>query len=279
MSEDKPQIEEFASRENAWVRARILKDDPPAEGSLQQIAERARDMAANSLGTRHVAYAVALLNLGVYYDFTMHNWSRARELFDEAREILQESKTGRALYADALFELGAARKERKLSTDNPKQTEDYLDESLFVQRQLSAERLAASEAQGSGPWIDRLDEACFHHSQDEDRAARNPTATGWEEQFAAGLQVIADIITRHRDYLREYQAAPSRCATPLEVCERLVAFRPTDVKWLRQLADAYDVIGGEQSGADQVASLRAASFFRQRLAALGQPPVSSNDGR
>jgi hypothetical protein len=174
------------------------------------------------------------------------------------------------LYADALFQLGTARKERKLATDDPQKTEDYLQESLSVQRQLSAEKLAANEAQESGPWIDRLDEACFYHKLDEDRAAADPTATGWEEQFAGGLQVIADIVTRHRDYLREYQAVPQWCDTPIQVCERLAAFRPTDAKWLGQLADAYDVIGGEQSGADQLASLRAASLFRERLAALGQ---------
>jgi hypothetical protein len=270
MSDDKAQIEEFASRENAWVRARLLKENPPAEGTLQQIAERARDMAANSLGTRHVAYAVALLNLGIYYDFILRDGSRATEALEEARDLLQESTTGRTLYADALFQLGTARKERKLPTDDPKKTEDYLNESISIQRQLSAERLAANEAQQSGPWIDRLDEACFYHQQDEDRAAANPTATGWEEQFAGGLQVIADLVSRHRDYLRQYQAAPQCCATPLHVCERLAAFRPTDAEWLRQLADAYDVISGEQSGDDQLASSRAASFFRERLIALSQ---------
>ena len=60
MSDDTAVIEEHASKENDWVRARILKRDPPPEGPLLKIAERARDMAANSLGTRHSAYAVAL---------------------------------------------------------------------------------------------------------------------------------------------------------------------------------------------------------------------------
>lgn len=270
MSDSEAEIEELASRENAWVRARILKQDPPAEGTLQQIAERARDMAANSLGTRHAAYAVALLNLAIYYDFTLHNSSRADELLAQARDLLQDSKAGRASYADALFELGTARKERKLAADDPKRTEDYLNESISVQRQLSAERLAANEAQDSGPWIDRMDEACFYHYRDEERAAANPTATGWEEQFAAGLKVVADIVSEHRDYLRRYQASPRCGATPLDVCERLAAFRPTDADWLRQLADAYDIIGGEQSGDEQLATLRAASFFRERLNALTQ---------
>ena len=63
MPDDIAGLEEAARSENDWVRARILKRDPPAEGSLLKIAQRARDMAANSLGTRHSAYAVALQNL------------------------------------------------------------------------------------------------------------------------------------------------------------------------------------------------------------------------
>jgi hypothetical protein len=48
MSDDKAPIEEAASSENDWVRARILNQDPPPEGSLLKIAERARNMAAPS---------------------------------------------------------------------------------------------------------------------------------------------------------------------------------------------------------------------------------------
>jgi hypothetical protein len=70
MSNDRLLIEEAASSENDWVLARILSRDPPPEGSLLKIAERARDMAANSLGTQHSAYAVSLQNLGVYYDLS-----------------------------------------------------------------------------------------------------------------------------------------------------------------------------------------------------------------
>lgn len=49
MSDDKARLEEAGRSENEWVRARILKQDLAAEGSLLKIAERARDMAANSL--------------------------------------------------------------------------------------------------------------------------------------------------------------------------------------------------------------------------------------
>jgi hypothetical protein len=274
MSDDKGQIEEYAKSENDWVRARIIKRDPPPEGSLLQIAERARDMAANSLGTQHWAYALALLNLGIYYDFIEHNTAKAQELIDQASAIVEESKTGSALYADALFHLGTARKERKLPTDDPRITEGYLNQALFIHRRLSAERLLANETVASGPWMDHLDEACAYHSRDEETAAANSMATGWEKRFASGLQMIASIITRHRDYLREHHASPWGCATPPQVCERLAAFAPTDAEWMRQLADAYDMIGNEQSGSDQLASFRAALFFRERLIALDQQRAS-----
>ena len=91
MSDDKTKIEQAASSENDWVRARILKRDPPPEGSLLKIAERARDMAANSLGDRHSAYAVSLQNLGLYYDAIENDTSKAHELFAQARAILKQN--------------------------------------------------------------------------------------------------------------------------------------------------------------------------------------------
>src|SRR3990170_7803594 len=90
-SEDEALIERAAASENDWVRARILQKDPPLEGSLLQIAERARNMAANSLGRHHPAYAVALQNLGIYYDFIEHDVDTAIRFFDEARAVLKES--------------------------------------------------------------------------------------------------------------------------------------------------------------------------------------------
>jgi tetratricopeptide (TPR) repeat protein len=272
MSDDKAQIEEAAKSENNWVRARIFKQDLPQTRTLLQVAERARDMAANSLGTQHPAYAGALLNLGVYYDFVEHETVKAQELFEQARAILDQTQAGATLYAEALFELGAARNKRKLATDDPQITKAYLN----VHRRLSAKRLAAEESRGSGPWIDRLDEACIYHSLDEETAAANPTAKGWEERFASSLLAIAEIIIRHLDYLRESKASDAwGCTTPPQVYERLAAFAPTDSEWLRQLAEAYDVIGNEQSGADQLASFRAALFFREQLIALEQLHVST----
>jgi tetratricopeptide (TPR) repeat protein len=91
MPDDAARIEEAATSENDWVRARILKRDPPAEGPLLKIAQRARDMAANSLGTRHWAYAVALQNLGLYYDVIENDAAKANELFGQARAILREN--------------------------------------------------------------------------------------------------------------------------------------------------------------------------------------------
>jgi tetratricopeptide (TPR) repeat protein len=88
--DDKAVLEEAAASENDWVRARIVKRDPPTEGSLLQIAERARDMAANSLGVQHSAYAVALQNLGIYYETIENNSAKADEFFDRARAIVKD---------------------------------------------------------------------------------------------------------------------------------------------------------------------------------------------
>jgi hypothetical protein len=77
--------EKAAASENDWVRARILKQDPPVEGSLLKVAERARDMSTRSLGNQHPAYAVALQNLGLYYDAIENDGSMATEFFAQAR--------------------------------------------------------------------------------------------------------------------------------------------------------------------------------------------------
>lgn len=91
MPDDPAAIEEAACSENDWVRARIFKHDPPAEGCLLKIAQRARDMAANSLGTEHSAYAVALQNLGLYYDAIENESTKASELFAQARAVVKEN--------------------------------------------------------------------------------------------------------------------------------------------------------------------------------------------
>jgi tetratricopeptide (TPR) repeat protein len=103
MSNDTARTEELASRENDWVRARILKQDPPVEGSLLKIAERARDMAARSLGNQHPAYAVALQNLGLYYDAIENDGSKATEFFSRARAVLNEKDVA---LADGFYWLG-----------------------------------------------------------------------------------------------------------------------------------------------------------------------------
>jgi tetratricopeptide (TPR) repeat protein len=88
MSDDRAWLEKAATSENEWVRARILKQDPPAEGSLLKIAERGRDMAARALGEQHPAYAVALQNLGLYYEAIENNPAQANALFAQARAVL-----------------------------------------------------------------------------------------------------------------------------------------------------------------------------------------------
>src|SRR5262249_18516915 len=103
MPDDNAGLEGAARSENEWVRARIVKRDPPPEGSLLKIAQRARDMAANSLGTRHAAYAVALQNLGLYYEVIENDAARADELFAQARAIVAGDDLP---LADGLYWLG-----------------------------------------------------------------------------------------------------------------------------------------------------------------------------
>jgi hypothetical protein len=103
MSDDNARTEKVAASENDWVRARILKQDPPVEGSLLKIAERARDMAARSLGNQHLAYAVALQNLGLYYDAIENDDSRATEFFAQARAVLNDNELP---LADGFYWLG-----------------------------------------------------------------------------------------------------------------------------------------------------------------------------
>src|SRR3974377_1729847 len=47
--------------ENQWVRARILKRDPPPEGLLSAV-ERARGMSKNLFGARNPIYGESLVN-------------------------------------------------------------------------------------------------------------------------------------------------------------------------------------------------------------------------
>lgn len=128
MSDDKAQLEEAARSENEWVRARILKQDPPAEGSLLKIAQRARDMAADSLGTQHEAYAVSLQNLGLYYDAIENDTLKANEFFAQARAVLKEHDLPLAegFYWLGIFHL-------RVSCD-AKRAEGALTEALAIQR-------------------------------------------------------------------------------------------------------------------------------------------------
>jgi hypothetical protein len=127
-SDDKAKIEQYAEGENDWVRARIIKREPPAEGSLLKIAERARDMAANSLGSRHPAYAVALLNLGLYYDAIENDAAKANALFAQARAVVADNDLP---LAEGFYWLGIFHYE--VNRDRAR-AEPPLAEALAIQR-------------------------------------------------------------------------------------------------------------------------------------------------
>src|SRR5712692_2021456 len=150
MSDDKALIEKAASSENEWVRARIIKRDPPPEGSLLKIAERARDMAANSLGNQHPAYAVSLQNLGLFYDAIENDASKANEFFAQARAILKENDLPLAC---GFYWLGIFH--NQVNHDG-KRAEAPLTEALAIQRralggadlQLAQTMIALAHAKG-----------------------------------------------------------------------------------------------------------------------------------
>ena len=132
MPDDIAGLEEAARSENEWVRARILKRDPPPEGSLLKIAQRARDMAANSLGTEHWAYAVALQNLGLYYDAIENDAAHANELFAQARAVVKDSDLP---LADGFYWLGIFH--HQVSRDAGR-AQAVLREALATQRRALA---------------------------------------------------------------------------------------------------------------------------------------------
>ena len=127
--------ETFASQENDWVRARILKNDPPSEGSLLQIAERALRMANDALGSQHQARGVALLNLGLYYDCIEHDDGKAAEFFEQARAILDKDDAGRAKFAEA--SLIKSRADRQRKHDEAKQQAAALPDNTERQQNLA----------------------------------------------------------------------------------------------------------------------------------------------
>jgi tetratricopeptide (TPR) repeat protein len=128
MSDDNARTEKAAASENDWVRARILKQEPPVEGSLLKIAERARDMAARSLGNRHPAYAVSLQNLGIYYDAIENDDLKAIEFFEQARAVLNENELP---LADGFYWLGIFHLNVK---HDPLRAQSPLTEALEIQR-------------------------------------------------------------------------------------------------------------------------------------------------
>src|SRR5436189_3295690 len=65
MKYTKEWYEEAARVENQHVRAVILKKDHLEHDRAFELANRAYEMAARSLGEQHPAYAVALQNLGL----------------------------------------------------------------------------------------------------------------------------------------------------------------------------------------------------------------------
>jgi len=106
--DERQRLRAYGVEENQWVRARILKQDPPPEGLLAAV-ERACCMAANSFGVRDPIYDEALLNRALYYDVAENDEARAAACLAEARTVLGESSVEMAisLYLSGLFHFQA----------------------------------------------------------------------------------------------------------------------------------------------------------------------------
>jgi tetratricopeptide (TPR) repeat protein len=194
MPDDPAKLEEAARSENEWVRARIIKREPPAEGSLLKIAQRARDMAANSLGTDHSAYAVALQNLGLYYDAIENDLPKAKELFAQARAVVNDLPL-----ADGFYWLGIFH--HQITRDNER-AQAALHEALAIQRralgsddpQLAETMIALAEATATSgdvqPAIVLMQEALrIQRAQ----AAPNDEAVVRTEQRLSMFQTLASV--------------------------------------------------------------------------------------
>lgn len=129
MAKDIEWYEEAAASENDWVRAVILKPDHVAREDAFRVATRARDMARRALGDHHPAYAIALLNLGLYYDIIQNDVRKAKGFFAQAREILGENHNA---IAEAIYWLGIFHYEVK---EDFKRAETLFDQSVTVWRE------------------------------------------------------------------------------------------------------------------------------------------------
>src|SRR5258708_24438020 len=87
MKYTKEWYEEAAAEENQHVRAVILKKDHLEHDRAFELANRACEMAARSLGEQHPAYAVALQNLGLCLSVLENDTISAADYFDRARTV------------------------------------------------------------------------------------------------------------------------------------------------------------------------------------------------
>jgi tetratricopeptide (TPR) repeat protein len=103
MKQDKSWLETAAATENQWVRAVILRKDHVAHREARRIAVDATGMAKKALGSSHPQYAVALLNLGIYYETVEQNHAEAARRYRQALRILGNDHPE---YSEALYWLG-----------------------------------------------------------------------------------------------------------------------------------------------------------------------------
>jgi tetratricopeptide (TPR) repeat protein len=166
MEETKEWYEKAAAEENQWVRAVILKNNHILHGHAFEVADRACKMAEEALGEDHPAYAVALQNLGLYYNVVKNDVTAAIDCFDKARAIVGRYHPA---LAESFYWLGIFHYESR----NVEKVEDFFSEALAIQR----------HSQGS----DRLELArtliCLAYAKEITRGSR--AAVGLMEEALA----------------------------------------------------------------------------------------------
>ena len=127
MKYTKQWYEEAAAEENQHVRAVILKKDHLEHDRAFELANRAYEMAARSLGEQHPAYAVALQNLGLCLSVLENDSISAADYFDRARAVAGPHHPA---LAETFYWLGVFYYEAK----DAARAEEFFTETLNIQR-------------------------------------------------------------------------------------------------------------------------------------------------
>ena len=131
--------ESRSQRERLGSRPHSEKGSPTGGTFIADRGEGARH-GRQSLGRQHLAHAVALQNLGLYYDFIENDTPKATEFFNEACTVLKENDLPLAY---GFFKLGVFHYE---ANHDARRVEAALMQALAIQRRgLASDELELAE--------------------------------------------------------------------------------------------------------------------------------------